>query len=110
MTTGRGGKGVVGYNVQVAVDSEHHLIVAHEVTNVGHDQSQLANMASPVKAALAADQLKVVADRGYFSSQEILKCHQADITPTLPKPTTSGAKADGRFDRADLTYHAEANE
>ena len=85
MTTGRGGKGVVGYNVQVAVDSEHHLIVAHEVTNVGHDQ-------------------------GFFSSQEILNCHQADITPTLPKPTTSGAKADGRFDRADLTYHAEANE
>ena len=55
------------------------------VTNVGHDQ-------------------------GFFSSQEILNCHQADITPTLPKLTTSGAMADGRFDRADLTYHAEANE
>lgn len=83
--------------------------MAHEVTNVGHDRSQLANMASQAKDALAADQLNVVADRGYFSSQEILKCQQADITPTLPKPATSGAKADGRFDRADFTYHAEAN-
>lgn len=110
MTTSGRGKGVVGYNVQVAVDTKHHLIVAHEVTNVGHDRSQLANMACQAKAALAADQLAVVADRGYFSSQEILKCHQADITPTLPKPTTSGAKADGRFDRADFIYHAEANE
>jgi transposase len=110
MTTSRGGKGVVGYNVQVAVDIEHHLIVAHEVTNVGNDRSQLANMAKQAKNAMAKTELNVVADRGYFNSQEILKCHQADITPTLPKPTTSGAKADGRFDRADFTYHAEANE
>jgi len=110
MTTGRGGKGVVGYNVQTAVDTKHHLIVVHEVTNVGNDRSQLANMAKQAKNAMAKTELNVVADRGYFNSQEILKCHQADITPTLPKPSTSGAKADGRFDRADFIYHTEANE
>ncbi len=110
MTTHGRGKEVVGYNVQVAVDTEHHLIVAHEVTNVGHDRNQLANMANQAKDTLADDQLAVVADRGYFSSQEILKCHQAGVTPTLPKPTTSGVKADGRFDRADFIYHADANE
>src|SRR5262245_5902921 len=94
-TSGRG-SGVVGYNVQVAVDTEHHLIVTHEVTNTGSDRGQLANVASQAKDVLGADQLNVVADRGYFNSTEILACEQADITVTLPKPMTSGAKSDGR--------------
>ena len=108
-TSGRG-SGMVGYNVQVAVDTKHHLIVAHEVTNVGHDRHQLTNMATQAKDAMAVTELHVVADRGYFSSQEILDCQQAGIVPTLPKPTTSGAKADGRFGREHFVYHPEQNE
>src|SRR5260370_3188900 len=90
-TSGRG-SGVVGYNVQVAVDTEHHLIVTHEVTNVGTDRSQLAHVAKEAKATLEATSLDVVADRGYFSSEEILACEKAGITVTLPKPMTSNSK------------------
>src|ERR671910_215981 len=104
-TSGRG-SGVVGYNVQVAVDTEHHLIVTHEVTNTGSDRSQLAKVASQVKTVLGADRLDVVADRGYFNSPEILACAQADITVTLPKPMTSGAKSDGRFGKQDFVYQS----
>src|SRR6202043_3998295 len=77
-TSGRG-SGVVGYNVQVAVDTEHHLIVTHEVTNTGSDRSHLAKVASQAKTVLGADSLDVVADRGYFNSPEILACEQAGI-------------------------------
>jgi len=102
-TSGRG-SGVVGYNVQVAVDTEHHLIVTHEVTNDGSDRAQLANVASQAKEALGVDKLEAVADRGYYNSDEILKCEEAGITVTLPKPMTSNAKAEGRFGKQDFVY------
>jgi transposase len=105
-TSGRG-SGVVGYNVQVAVDTEHHLIVAHEVTNSGSDRSQLANMAKQAKAVLQSEELAAVADRGYFNSPEILECAKAGITVTLPKPMTSGAKSQGRFGKQDFVYVPE---
>ncbi len=105
-TSGRG-SGMVGYNVQAAVDTKHHLIVAHEVTNVGTDRRQLAAMAKQTKAALETETLDVVADRCYFNSKEILACDQADITVTLPKPLTSGIKAKGRFGKQDFVYLAE---
>jgi transposase len=105
-TSGRG-SGVVGYNVQVAVETEHHLIVAHEVTNSGSDRAQLANMAKQAKAVLQADELAAVADRGYFNSPEILECAEAGITVTLPKPLTSGAKSQGRFGKQDFVYVPE---
>jgi hypothetical protein len=82
------------YNVQITVDTEHHLIVAHEVTNGGSDRAQLANMAKQAKGALKTETLEAVADRGYFSGQEILACHEAGTTVTLPKPQTSGAKSE----------------
>jgi transposase len=104
-TSGRG-SGMVGYNVQTAVDTENHLIVAHEVTNVGNDRSQLANMAGQAKAVLQADKLEAVPDRGNFDSVEILACEEAGITVTLPKPMTSGAKAKGRFGKQDFVYLA----
>jgi hypothetical protein len=107
MATSGLGSGVVGYNVQVAVATEHHLIVAHEVTNVGSDRSQLAAMAKAAKAALRAERLDAVADRGYFNGEEILACEQAGITVTLPKPMTSGAKAEGRFGKQDFIYQPE---
>jgi transposase len=102
-TSGRG-SGVVGYNVQVAVDTEHHLIIHHEVTNSGSDRAQLANVAKQAQAVLQTDNLDAVADRGYFNSPEILECHEAGITVTLPKPLTSGAKSDGRFGKQDFVY------
>jgi len=102
-TSGRG-SGVVGYNVQAAVDTEHHLIVAHAVINVGNDRAQLSSMAKQAKATLGVEKLDVVADRGYFDSQEILACDRADIAVTLPKPLTSGAKAQGRFGKQDFRY------
>ena len=105
-TSGRG-SGVVGYNVQVAVDTEHHLIVTHEVTNVGSDRSQLARVAKKTKATLQTDALEAVANRGYFSGEEILACDQAGITVTLPKPMTSGAKSEGRFGKQDFVYLPE---
>jgi len=102
-TSGRG-SGVVGYNVQVAVDTENHLIVTHEVTNVGSDRSQLATVAKDAKTALQTEKLGAVADRGYFNGEEILACEEADITVTLPKPMTSGAKSEGRFGKQDFVY------
>jgi len=102
-TSGRG-SGMVAYNVQSAVDTKHHLIVAHEVTNSGSDRSQLSAMAKQAKAALKTDKLDVVADRGYFKSEEILACDKAGITVTLPKPQTSGSKAKGNFVKPDFRY------
>ena len=105
-TSGRG-SGMVGYNVQTAVDIKHHMIVAHEVTNAGSDRAQLSNIAKQTKAVLETDALDVVADRGYFSGEEVLACDEAGITVTLPKPLTSGNKAKGRFAKQDFRYVAE---
>ncbi|GAH13654.1 unnamed protein product, partial [marine sediment metagenome] len=104
-TSGRG-SGVVGYNVQAAVDTKHHLMVAHDVTNVGTDRSQLSAIAKETKATLETDRLDVVADRGTFNSAEILACEEAGITVTLPKPQTSGNKIKGRFVKQDFVYVA----
>jgi transposase len=104
-TSGRG-SGVVGYNVQVAVETGHHLIVTHEVTNEGSDRSQLFAVAKEAKATLGVEQLDAVADRGYFNSEEILACEEAGITVTLPKPMTSNSKAQGRFGKQDFRYLA----
>lgn len=104
------GNGIVGYNVQTAVDSKHHLIVAHEVTNVGSDRQQLFPMAEKAKAALGAEKLDVVADRGYFRGQDLLACQQAQITTYLPKPQTSGNMAKGFFGKRDFIYKHEEDE
>jgi transposase len=104
MATSGKGTGVVGYNVQAAVDTKHHLIVAHEVTNIGNDRSQLSTMAKEAQAATGVRELTAIADRGYFKSEEILACEAAGVTPLVPKPMTSGAKADGRFGKQDFVY------
>src|SRR5208337_4493799 len=84
-TSGRG-SGMVGYNVQAAVDAKHHLIVAHEVANVGNDRGQLSNMAGQAKAAMGVEALDVLADRGYFKGEEVLACEPLGVTPYVPKP------------------------
>jgi len=105
-TSGRG-SGVVGYNVQIAVEANHHLIVMHEVTNDGTDRSQLSHVANETKTVLGVEKLDAVADRGYCNSEEILACEEAGITVTLPKPMTSNAKAEGRFGKQDFRYVAD---
>ncbi len=107
-TSGRG-SGVVGYNVQIAAETEHHLIVTHEVTNDGSDRSQLSPVAKEAKATLGVEKLDAVADRGYFNGEEILACEEAGIAVTLPKPMTSNSKAEGRFGKQDFRYVAEEN-
>jgi hypothetical protein len=94
-TSGRG-SGLVGYNVQSAVDTKHHLIVSHEVTNIGSDRGQLSNMSEQARTAIGSETIEAVADRGYFNGEEILACEEAGITVYLPKPMTSGIKAKGR--------------
>jgi transposase len=106
MATSGKDTGIVGYNVQIAVDTQHHLIVAHEVTNVGTDRHQLANMAAQARVEMAVETLEVVADRGYYDSEELRTCEEAGITVTLPKPLTSAAKAAGRFGKQDFIYVA----
>jgi len=122
-----GGGSTVGYNVQTAVDSESHLIVAHEVTNAITDRSQLASMATKARAALSEettdeetaqaaeeeeskDEFTVVADAGYYKGEEIVECHEAGIKALVPKTNTSGSKAKGRYSKADFRYDAKANE
>jgi hypothetical protein len=102
-TSGRG-TGIVGYNVQTAVDLKHHLIVAHEVTNLGHDRTQLANMGTQAKQAIGQDSITALADRGYFSGEEILQCEQTGIEALVPKPLTSNNLAAGLFDKRDFVY------
>jgi len=108
-TSGRG-TGMVGYNVQTAVDTKNHLIVSHEVSNVGHDRTQLALMAAQAQNAIGKQDLTVVADRGYFSGVEILACEQLGVTPLVPKPLTSGNRAQGLFDKTDFIYLAQSDE
>ena len=108
-TSGRG-TGIVGYNVQTVVDTQQHMIVAHEVTNVGHDRSQLAEMSKLAQEAVGGGNLTVLADRGYFDGEEIRQCADEGITALVPKPLTSNSLADGRFDKRDFIYVAERNE
>jgi transposase len=108
-TSGRG-TGMVGYNVQTAVDAKHHLIVAHEVTNLGYDRTQLSNMSRQAKEAIGTDKLDVVADRGYFKGEEILACDKARITTYLPRPQTSRNITKGLFSKRDFQYLPKADE
>ena len=104
------GSGIVGYNVQTAVDTKHHLIVEHEVTNTGNDRDQLSDMAKKARMAIGTASLTAIAERGYFKGEEILACHEAGISTLVPPTKTSGAKADGRFEKADFIYDPQKNE
>lgn len=108
-TSGKG-TAMVGYNVQTAVDLKNHLIVSHEVTNLGHDRTQLASMAMKAREAIGSTELTALADRGYFSGKEILACEQSGITALVPKPMTSNNRAMGLFDKRDFKYLPESDE
>ncbi len=98
------GTGIVGYNVQTVVDTKHHLIVTHEVTNVGSDRHQLKKMAEAARSAMGTRELTAIADRGYYSGEEIKACDDAGILPLVPKCLTSNSRADGRYDKSDFVY------
>ena len=107
MATSGKGTGIVGYNVQIAVDAEHHLIVAHEVTNVGSDRAQLTAMSRKARAASGREEVTVLADRGYYNGDEVLACEGTGILPVIPKTQTSGNAKRGLFTVADFVYDAE---
>ena len=105
------GQGVVGYNVQTAVDVDTHLIVAHEVTNIGIDRRQLSPMAIKAKEVLEADEpIKVIADQGYYRGEELLACEEANITAYVAKSDTSGKRKKGEFSRRQFRYIAKDDE
>ena len=107
MTTSGRGTTTIGYDVQTAVDARHHLIVAHEVTNVGHDRDQLVNMSTQAKAAMGVEALEVLADRGYFEGEEVRACEALGVTPILPRPLTSSSRSKGRFGKQDFIYQTK---
>jgi len=105
------GTGVVGYNVQSAVDARHHLIVAHDVSKVGSDRRQLSKMAKQAQEILEPKtKLTVVADKGYYNSDEVRECEQSDIVAYVAKPKTSPNKAKGYFDRSRFRYIKDDDE
>jgi hypothetical protein len=99
----RGG-GIVGYNVQTAVDVQHHLIVAHEVTSSGSDRGQLVKMANKARSAIGSDEITVVADRGYYGGEQLLECANNGIVTYVPKPLTSSGTKRGFFIKQDFIY------
>ncbi len=107
MATSGKGTGIVGYNVQIAVDAEHHLIVAHEVTNIGADRAQLASMGRKARDAIECEEVTVLADRGYYNGEEVLVCEGTGVLPYVPKTRTSGNAKRGLFTVQDFIYDAE---
>ena len=107
MATSGKGTATVGYNVQIAVDAEHHLIVAHEVTNQGYDRHQLAPMAFKARQATGCEQITALADRGYFNGDQVLSCEGTGVSPVVPKTLTSSGAKRGLFTRQDFIYDAE---
>ena len=106
MATSGKGTGIVGYNVQAAVDAEHRLIVAHEVTNLGHDRTQLAPMGLKAQQAVGREEITVLADRGYFNGDQVLACEGTGVLPCVPKTLTSSSARRGLFTRRDFLYDA----
>src|SRR6201998_1245955 len=106
MATSGKGTATVGYNVQIAVDAEHHLIVAHEVTNQGYDRHQLASMAFKAQQAMGCEQITALANRGYFNGDQVLACENTGVLPCVPKTLTSGNAKRGMLTGQDFISDA----
>jgi transposase len=104
------GQGIVGYNVQIAVDNRHHLIVTHDVLKQGNDRDQLSPMAIKTKKLLKQKHLIAISDRGYFNSLQIKACDDSGIETYLPKSQTSGNLSKGLFGRGDFIYKRQTDE
>jgi hypothetical protein len=106
----KSGQTVAGYNVQIAVDDKHKLIVASEVVNDGNDAGQLHEMAKAAKQALGVETLKALADTGYYNGPALKACEDDGITAYVPEPDrTARLAAQGRFSHEDFTYDAAAD-
>ena len=101
------GSGIVGYNVQAAVDTKNHIILAHDVTNIGADKGQLFNVSKQAQSVIDSNNLRVIADRGYYNAEQIIACERSNITTFLPKPQTSGNQAKGLYGKRDFIYDPE---
>jgi len=110
MSTNARSSGNVGYNVQTAVDTKHHIIVDHEVSMEMGDRRLLTKMSKQAREASGIEELEVIADRGYYRMEEIKDTVDAGITPYVPKSLTSGKAAKGLFDRRDFIYSEKADE
>ena len=103
---GARGASVVGYNVQVAVDSRHGLIAYHAVTQATSDQNQLAAVAQGAKEALGVDRLEVAADAGYGDAEQLKACEESAITPFVPHPRS--VNTHGKyFAKSQFVYQPE---
>src|SRR6201981_2849817 len=107
MATSGKGTATVGYNVQIAVEAEHHLIVAHDLINQVYDRHQLAPMAFKALQATGFEQITALADRGYFNGDQVLSCEGTGAAPVVPKVLTSSGAKRGLFTRQDFIYNAE---
>ena len=105
----KGGKTVIGYNVQIAVDEKHHLIAAHEVTSEGNDQGQLTPIARDVKAALGVERIEAIADAGYYTRDDLKASAEHGITATVASYDSSSSKAHGRYSKSDFDYDAQGD-
>ena len=101
------GTNIVGYNVQIAVDAKHHLILAHDVSNIGNDRAFLASMGASAREASGIENVTVLADRGYYNREEVLACEGTGVEPCIPKTETSDAYKHGRFSIQDFRYDAK---
>jgi transposase len=106
----KSGQRVAGYNVQIAVDDKHALIVASEVVNDGNDTNQLDQMATAAKEALDVETLQVVADRGYYNGVALKGCEEQGIVAYVPQPERdSRLAAQGRFTHDEFVYDGESD-
>lgn len=109
MATGSDHRGVVGYNVQAAVDTKHHIVVANAVTNRGHDRSYLLEMAKAAQTEIGGSGMIALADRGYYEGEQIRSCVEAGIIPMVPKPNTSPAQARGFWGKAMFVHERKTD-
>jgi transposase len=106
----KNGRVVAGYNVQIAVDDKHKLIVASEVVNDGNDTGQLHAMAKAAKEELGVTTLTVLADTGYYNGNELKACEEDGIVAYVPQAKrTARLEAQGRMSHEEFVYDAEAD-
>jgi transposase len=100
----------VGYNVQIAVDAKNKMIVEQEVTNQVVDMGLLQETAEPAREILDVETIDVVADKGYFRTEDIAACEKAWLTPYVPKPQRGSSVSNGFFRKDEFRYDPEKDE
>jgi len=99
----------VGYNVQIAVDTKHKLIVEQQVTNQVLDMGLLTATAEPAKEILGVETIDVVADKGYFKIEDIEACERAGMEPYVPRPQRGPSVRAGFFRKDEFKYDPETD-